>query len=160
MMLATCVSPLAHTDQLPDQDQMTANAYQYDEQQNGVYSLLNTAYIFYLSNRAVMFHPDWFALDNIIPYLAASSFLHIFPLFLFSLHQVQHDSTVSLRIGRSLSRTSRIPARCLLQQDQSYSPVGKSIISVVERCNVFDLLSHPGSELSFRFEDLENREPN
>lgn len=54
----------------------------------------------------------------------------------------------------------RIPARCLLQQDQSYSPVGKSIISVVERCNVFDLLSHPGSELSFRFEDLENREPN
>ena len=31
-MLATCVSPLAHTDQLPDQGQMTADAHQYDEQ--------------------------------------------------------------------------------------------------------------------------------
>ena len=32
VMLASCVSPLAHTDQLPDQDQMTADAHQYDEQ--------------------------------------------------------------------------------------------------------------------------------
>ena len=32
MMLATCASPLAHTDQLPDQGQMTADAHQYDEQ--------------------------------------------------------------------------------------------------------------------------------
>ena len=31
-MLATCVSPLAHTDQLPDQGQMTADTHQYDEQ--------------------------------------------------------------------------------------------------------------------------------
>ena len=31
-MLASCVSPLAHTDQLPDQGQMTADAHQYDEQ--------------------------------------------------------------------------------------------------------------------------------
>ena len=56
-----------------------------------------------------MFHPDWFALDNTVPYLAASSFLCIFPLFLFSLHQGQHDSTVSLCLGRSLSRTSVSP---------------------------------------------------
>jgi len=117
VMLASCVSPLAHTDQLPDQGQMTADAHQYDEQQNGVYSLLNTAYIyFYLNNRAVMSHPDWFAPDNIVPYLAASSFFHIFLLFLFSLHQGQHNSTVSLCLGRSLSCTSRTPARRLLQQ--------------------------------------------
>ena len=37
-------------------------------------------------------------------------------LLLFSLHQGQHDSTVSLCLGRSLSRTSRAPARRLLQQ--------------------------------------------
>ena len=41
-----------------------------------------------------MFHPDWFALDNIVPYLAASSLLPIFPLFLFSLHQGQHRLTL------------------------------------------------------------------
>jgi len=32
VMLATCVSPLVQTDQLPDQGQMTADAHQYDEQ--------------------------------------------------------------------------------------------------------------------------------
>ena len=54
---------------------MTADAHQYDEQQNGVYSLLNTAYIhFYLDNRAVMSHSDWFTPDNIVPYLAVSTF--------------------------------------------------------------------------------------
>ena len=54
---------------------MTADAHQYDEQQNGVYSLLNTACIhFYLDNRAVMSHSDWFTPDNIVPYLAVSTF--------------------------------------------------------------------------------------
>ena len=48
VMLATCVSPLVQTDQLPDQGQMTADAHQYDEQQNGIYSLLSTAYTFLL----------------------------------------------------------------------------------------------------------------
>ena len=43
------------------------------------------------------------------------SFL-ILLLLLFSLHQGQHDSTVSLCLGRGLSRTSRAPARRLLQQ--------------------------------------------
>ena len=42
------------------------------------------------------------------------SFL-ILLLLLFSLHQGQHDSTVSLCLGRGLSRTSRSPARRLLQ---------------------------------------------
>jgi len=42
------------------------------------------------------------------------SFL-ILLLLLFSLHQGQHDSTVSLCLGRGLSRTSRAPARRLLQ---------------------------------------------
>jgi len=42
------------------------------------------------------------------------SFL-IFLLLLFSLHQGQHDSTVSLCLGRGLSRTSHSPARRLLQ---------------------------------------------
>ena len=94
---------------------MTADTHQYDEQQNGIYSLLNTAYIhFYLQNRAVMSHSDWFTPDNIVPYLAVSSFFLIF-LLLFSLHQGQHDSTVSLCLGRGLSRTSRSPARRLLQ---------------------------------------------
>jgi len=32
MTLASFVSPLAHTDQLPDQGQMTADTHQYDEQ--------------------------------------------------------------------------------------------------------------------------------
>ena len=107
--------PSLHTDQLPDHGQMTADIHQYDEQQNGLYSLLNTAYIyFYLNNRAVMSHPDWFALDNIVPYLAVSSFFLIF-LLLFSLHQGHHNSTVCLCLGRGLSRTSRTPARRLLQ---------------------------------------------
>ena len=43
------------------------------------------------------------------------SFL-ILLLLLFSLQQGQHDSTVSLCLGRGLSRTSRAPARRLLQQ--------------------------------------------
>ena len=94
---------------------MTADAHQYDEQQNGVYSLLNTAYMyFYLNNRAVMSHPDWFTPDNIVTYLAISTFFPIFLLLLFSLQQGQHDSTVSLCLGRGLSRTSRTPTR--LQQ--------------------------------------------
>ena len=54
---------------------MTADTHQYDEQQNGVYSLPNTAYkYFYLHNRAVMSHLDWFTPDNIVPYLAISTF--------------------------------------------------------------------------------------
>ena len=32
VMLASCVSPLEHTDQLPDQGQITADTHQYDEQ--------------------------------------------------------------------------------------------------------------------------------
>jgi len=48
VMLASSVSPLAHTDQLPDY-QMTADTHQYDEQQNGACSLIHTAYIPYLS---------------------------------------------------------------------------------------------------------------
>ena len=63
-----------------------------------------------------MSHPDWFAPDDIVPYLAVSSFFPIFLLLLFSLHQGQHDSTVSLCLGRGLSRTSCTPARRLLQQ--------------------------------------------
>ena len=56
---------------------MTADTHQYDEHQNGVYSLLNTAYIyFYLHNRAVMSHSDWFTPDNIVPYLAISTFFY------------------------------------------------------------------------------------
>jgi len=87
---------------------MTADTHQYDEQQNGVYSLLNTAYIhFYLQNRAVMSHPDWFTPDNTVPYLAISFLILL--LLLFSLHQGQHDSTVSLCLGRGLSRTSHSP---------------------------------------------------
>ena len=56
---------------------MTADAPQYDEQQKGVYALLNTADMyFYLHNRAVMSHPDWFTPDNIVPYLAVSTFFY------------------------------------------------------------------------------------
>ena len=47
-------------------------------------------------------------------WLSPHSFLIL--LLLFSLHQGQHNSTVSLCLGRGLSRTSRAPARCLLQQ--------------------------------------------
>ena len=32
VMLASRVSPIVHTDQLPDQGQMTADTHQYDEQ--------------------------------------------------------------------------------------------------------------------------------
>jgi len=45
---------------------------------------------------------------------SAHSFL-ILLLLLFSLHQGQHNSTVSLCLGRGLSRTFRAPARRLLQ---------------------------------------------
>ena len=54
------------------------------------------------------------------------SFL-ILLLLLFSLHQGQHDSTVSLCLGRSLSHTSCAPARRLLQQllGEIYKEVAK-----------------------------------
>ena len=51
------------------------------------------------------------------------SFL-ILLLLLFSLHQGQHDSTVSLCLGRGLSRTSRAPARRLLQQQRDLNWLG------------------------------------
>ena len=95
---------------------MTADAHQYDEQQNGVYSLLNTAYI-HFTYKTVLSCPTLIGSHQITLSLIwpfPHSFL-ILLLLLFSLHQGQHDSTVSLCLGRGLSRTSRAPARRLLQ---------------------------------------------
>ena len=114
-MLANCVSPLHVLTNQPDQGQMTAYAHQYDEQQNGVYSLLNTAYI-HFTYKTVLSCPTLIGSHQITLSLIwpfPHSFL-ILLLLLFSLHQAQHDSTVSLCLGRGLSRTSRIPARRLL----------------------------------------------
>ena len=95
---------------------MTADAHQYDEQQNGIYSLLNTAYI-YFTYKTVLSCPTLIGSHQVtlcLIWLFPHSFL-ILLLLLFSLHQGQHNSTVSLCLGRGLSHTSRSPARRLLQ---------------------------------------------
>ena len=121
VMLASCVSPLAHTDQLPDQGQITADAHQYDEQQNGVYSLLSTAYIPLLElSRPVLIRPYWM----LAPYHNSlfGSYCLLIPspsylvYFIFRNSLSEHNSTLSLCLGRGLSCTARIPIKCLLQQ--------------------------------------------
>ena len=120
MMLATCVSPLAYTDQLPDQGQMSADAHQYDEQQNGVYSLLSTAYIPLLElSCPVLIRPYWI----LAPYYNSlfGSYCLLIPLPSYLVYFVskdslsEHNSTLSLCLGRGLSRTAHIPIKHLLQ---------------------------------------------
>ena len=108
---------------------MTADTHQYDEQQNGVYSLLNTAYI-HFTYKTVLSCPTLIGSHQITLSLIwpfPHSFL-ILLLLLFSLHQAQHDSTVSLCLGRGLSRTSRIPARRLLQHGTHTHSQPKTLI--------------------------------
>ena len=69
-----------------------------------------------------MSYPDWFALDTTVPYLVGSYYFLI-PLhpssscFLGSKVSLsEHDSALSLCLGRGLSRTARIPVKRLLQQ--------------------------------------------
>ena len=120
VMLASCVSPLAHTDQLPDQGQMTANAHQYDEQQNGLSSLLSTTYIFLLKlSCPVLIRPYWI----LTPYHNSlfGSYCLLIPSPSYLVYFVskdslsEHNSTLSLCLGRGLSRTARIPIKRLLQ---------------------------------------------
>ena len=120
VMLASCVSPLAHTDQLPDQGQMTANAHQYDEQQNGLSSLLSTTYIFLLKlSCPVLIRPYWI----LTPYHNSlfGSYCLLIPspsylaYFISKDSLSEHNSTLSLRLGRGLSRTTRILIKRLLQ---------------------------------------------
>ena len=121
VMLASCVSPLAHTDQLPDQGQMTADAHQYDEQQNGVYSLLSTAYIPLLElSCPVLIRPYWI----LAPYYNSlfGSYCRLIPSPSYLVYFVskdslsEHNSTLSLCLGRGLSHTARIPIKRLLQE--------------------------------------------
>ena len=121
VMLASCVSPLAHTDQLPDQGQMTADTHQYDKQQNGIYSLLSKAYIpLRKLSCPVLIRPYWI----LAPYHNSlfGSYCLLIPLPSYLVYFVskdslsEHNSTLSLCLGRRLSRTARIPAKCLLQQ--------------------------------------------
>jgi len=119
-MLASCVSPLAHTDQLPDQGQMTADTHQYDEQQNGVYSLLSTACIPLLGlSCPVLIRPYWM----LAPYYNSlfGSYCLLVPSPSYLVYFIskdslsEHNSTLSLCWGRGLSHTARIPVKRLLQ---------------------------------------------
>jgi len=127
MMLATCVSPLAHTDQSPDQDQMTADAHQYDEQQNGVYSLQSTAYLFLLKlSCPVLIRPYWI----LAPYYNSlfGCYCLLIPLPSYLVYFVskdslsEHNSTLPLCLERGLSCTACIPVKHLLQQ-HGYSAI-------------------------------------
>jgi len=76
----------------------------------------------YLNNRTIVSYSDLFTLDiNPFPYWLLLS-LHSFAFFFLSclfdskVSLSEHDSTLSLCLGRDLSRTSRIPVKCLLLQ--------------------------------------------
>ena len=106
---------LGETDPLPGRGQMLTQTPGVSEA-NGVYSLLNTAYI-HFTQITVLSCPTLISSHQITLCLIwpfPHSFI-ILLLLLFSLQQGQHDSTVSLSLGRGLSRTSRAPARRLLQ---------------------------------------------
>ena len=123
-MLASCVNPLAHTDQLPDQGQMTADTHQYDEQQNGVYSLLSTAYIPLLKlSCPVLIRPYWI----LAPYHNSlfGSYCLLIPSPSYLVYFIskdslsEHNSILSLCLGRGLSRTACIPVKRLLQHSRN-----------------------------------------
>ena len=100
---------------------MTADAHQYNEQQNGVYSLLSAAYIPLLElSCPVLIRPYWI----LAPYYNSlfDSYCLLIPspsslvYFISKDSLSEHNSTLSLCLGRGLSHTARIPAKCLLQQ--------------------------------------------
>ena len=100
---------------------MTADAHQYDEQYNGVYSLLSTAYIPLLElSCAVLIRPYWI----LAPYHNSlfGSYCLLIPSPSYLVYFVskdslsEHNSTLSLCLGRGLSCTARIPDKGLLQQ--------------------------------------------
>ena len=75
---------------------------------------------FYLNNRTIVSYSDLFALDiNPFPYwllLSPHSFAFLSCLLDSKDRLSEHNSTLSLCLGRSLSRTSRIPVIRLPQQ--------------------------------------------
>ena len=99
---------------------MTADAYQYDEQQNGVYSLISTAYIFLLElSCPVLIRPYWI----LAPYYNSlfGSYCLLIPspsylVYFVSKDSLSEHSTLSLCLGRGLSRIACIPVKRLLQQ--------------------------------------------
>lgn len=79
-----------------------------------------------------MSYPDWFALDTTVPYLVGSYYFLI-PLhpssscFLGSKVSLsEHDSALSLCLGRGLARTSCISIKRLLQESNKISPASWS----------------------------------
>jgi len=121
------VLALEQTGQLPGQDQMTANVHQYDAQQNGIYSLLSTAYIPYIPllklSCPVLICLYWM----LAPYHNSlfGSYCLLIPSPSYLVYFVskdslsEHNSTLSLCLGRGPSRTAHIPIKRLLQQEVS-----------------------------------------
>jgi len=101
---------------------MTADIHQYDEQENGIYSLLSTAYIPLLKLLCpVLIHPYWM----LAPYHNSlfGSYCLLIPSPSYLVYFVskdslpEHNSTLSLCLGRGQSRTACIPVKRLLQQE-------------------------------------------
>ena len=99
---------------------MTADTHKYDEQQNGVYSLLSTTYIPLLElSCPVLICPYWI----LAPYYNSlfGSYCLLIPSPSYLVYFVskdclsEHNSTLSLCLGIGLSRTAHIPVKRLLQ---------------------------------------------
>ena len=101
---------------------MTADTHQYDEQQNGVYSLRSTAYIPLLElSCPVLICLYWILAPYHNSLFGSYSLLIPSPSYLVSFVSKdslsEHNSTLSLCLGRGLSHTARIPVLLrLLQQ--------------------------------------------
>ena len=114
VMLASCVSPSGHwpiTWSGPN-----------DCKRTPIWWAINAQLIhIYLNNRTIVSYSDLFALDiKPFPYwllLSPHSFAFFFLCCLFDnkVSLSEHNSTLSLSLGRGLSRTSRIPVKRLLQ---------------------------------------------
>ena len=100
---------------------MTADVHQYDEQQNGVYSLLSTAYIPLLElSCPVLIRPYCIS----APYYNSLFGSYCLPIpspsylvyFVSKDSLSEHNSTLSLCLGTGLSRTAHITVKRLLQQ--------------------------------------------
>jgi len=121
VMLASCVSPSAHwpiTWSGPNDCKRTP--IWWAVKWHFIHYYAQLIYL-YLNNRTIVSYSDLFTLDiNPFPYWLLLT-PHSFAFFLSCLFDSkvslsEHDSTLSLCLGRGLSRTSRIPVKHLLQQ--------------------------------------------
>ena len=116
MMLATCVRPLhSRTNSLIRAKWLQTHTNMMSSKMAFIHYQTQLIYIFtYITVLSCPTLIGSYQITLCLIWPFPHSFLIL--LLLFSLHQGQHDSTVSLCLGRGLSRTSRAPTRRLLQQ--------------------------------------------